>query len=660
MMDIQIRRARAMDALLLTSILMGAKKYRTDIEGYMGEGIKELITREYIEKHIVFVAEKQTTIIGYCVLRKVEEDYEKNQLLIKAGYWLDDLFIRPAYVGLGIEGMFIDQMRAYCRENKINVFNVLSQAKNSIFYTKLGGTLTEEVYSSEQHKKWAFIQFKEDQKEVKVEIEQESLVEAPILENTKIKNRYVQFANATLEQRFFELDQDACEDELYDEGVLYDEDELYNEEILDERDIVRDKEILDGEDIVCDKGILNGGDIIYDKEALDGEDIVYDKETLDGGDIIYDKETLDGKDMIYDKETLDEGDIVCDKGILDEGDIIYDKEAVDEQDTVCDKEILDREDRIYDKGIIDRDNVVYHKEIVYNEDALDDENKLPAKAQIVSENMIQMEEQLSSEKELEDKPISRISYEEFVKANVPIGYKFECEEMRLQKEFGQAVNYEQVIQSIGDDGRIAESALAYNFGDEAAMDYMKQLAQKQIEVDDKALYIPWGEERVRDRKRAKTLLRELNNTDPDDRRLTHTILEKLFGRIGDFIHIEPQFKCSYGYNIEVGENFYAGYNCIILDEGKVRIGDHCVISPQVGIYTLGYPLDAKKRFAGYEYAKDVTIGNCVWIGGGSIINPGVTIGDNVVISPGSVIHFDIPDNVLVAGNPARIIKVIGA
>ena len=567
-MDIQIRRARAMDALLLTSILMGAKKYRTDIEGYMGQGIKEIITREYIEKHIVFVAEKQTTIIGYCALRKVEEDYEKNQLLIKAGYWLDDLFIRPAYVGLGIEGMFINQMRTYCRENKINVFNVLSQAKNSILYTKLGGTLTEEVYSSEQHKKWAFIQFKEDQKEVKVEIEQEALVEAPILENTKIKNRYVQFANATLEQRFFELDQDACEDELYDEGVLY-------------------------------------------EEALYGEEALYDE------------------DELYNEETLDERDIV------------YDKEALDEQDAVC-------------------DNVVYHKEIVYNEDALDDENKLPAKAQIVSENMIQMEEQLSSEKELEDKPISRISYEEFVKANVPIGYKFECEEMRLQKEFGQAVNYEQVIQSIGDDGRIAESALAYNFGDEAAMDYMKQLAQKQIEVDDKALYIPWGEERVRDRKRAKTLLRELNNTDPDDRRLTHTILEKLFGRIGDFIHIEPQFRCSYGYNIEVGENFYASYNCVILDEGKVRIGDHCVISPQVGIYTLGYPLEAKKRFAGYEYAKDVIIGNCVWIGGGSIINPGVTIGDNVVISPGSVIHFDIPDNVLVAGNPARIIKVIGA
>ena len=171
-------------------------------------------------------------------------------------------------------------------------------------------------------------------------------------------------------------------------------------------------------------------------------------------------------------------------------------------------------------------------------------------------------------------------------------------------------------------------------------------------------YIAWGDEFVDDKRRARRLLREFNNTDVEDKKSTMKILKELFGSTGEYIHIEPQFKCDYGYNIHIGDNFYASYDCVILDSSEVRIGDNCILSPQVGIYTSTYPLNAEKRMIGYEYAKPVTIGNNVWIGGGSIINPGVTIGDNVVVVPGSVVLGDVPDNVLVGGNPAKVIKEI--
>ena len=179
------------------------------------------------------------------------------------------------------------------------------------------------------------------------------------------------------------------------------------------------------------------------------------------------------------------------------------------------------------------------------------------------------------------------------------------------------------------------------------------------EKDQNELYIAWGEEVVNARKRARKLLQEFNHADPEDRQLTYSILKKLLGEVGEYVHIEPNFKCSYGKNIKIGDNFYAGYNCVILDQAEVRIGCNCIISSQVGIYTLAYPLDYEKRIAGYEYAKPITIGDNVWIGGGSIINPGVIIGDNVVIATGSVITGNIPSNVMVEGNPARIIKQFG-
>lgn len=120
--------------------------------------------------------------------------------------------------------------------------------------------------------------------------------------------------------------------------------------------------------------------------------------------------------------------------------------------------------------------------------------------------------------------------------------------------------------------------------------------------------------------------------------------------------MEPNIRFDYGYNTYVGENFYANFDCTILDVCEVRIGDNCMLAPGVHIYTATHPIDPVERNSGQEFGKPVTIGNNVWIGGGAIINPGVTIGDDVVIASGAVVTKDVPDRVVVGGNPAKIIK----
>lgn len=183
----------------------------------------------------------------------------------------------------------------------------------------------------------------------------------------------------------------------------------------------------------------------------------------------------------------------------------------------------------------------------------------------------------------------------------------------------------------------------------------KSEKQKMLEGKE---YIAWGDEMSEDRKNARRLIRAFNLADPEDEKQKKIILKELLGKSGEYIHIEPDFKCEYGYNILVGDNLYIGYNCVILDQAKVTIGDNCIISPQVGIYTLAYPVNMERRLAGYEYARPVTIGNNVWIGAGSIIKPGTTIGEGSVIEPGSVVDSDIRDHVIAGGNPAKVIKEI--
>ena len=136
------------------------------------------------------------------------------------------------------------------------------------------------------------------------------------------------------------------------------------------------------------------------------------------------------------------------------------------------------------------------------------------------------------------------------------------------------------------------------------------------------------------------------------------ILKELFGRTGEDFWVEAPFHCDYGYRIEVGEHFYANYNLTILDTGRVRIGDNCMIAPNVSIFTAGHPIHPQARSSGYEYGLDITIGCNVWIGGGAILLPGVTVGNNVVIAAGSVVGRDLPDNVVAAGNPCRLVRTI--
>ncbi len=136
------------------------------------------------------------------------------------------------------------------------------------------------------------------------------------------------------------------------------------------------------------------------------------------------------------------------------------------------------------------------------------------------------------------------------------------------------------------------------------------------------------------------------------------IIKKLLGKTCDNYTILAPFWCDYGYNIEIGDNFFANHNCVILDGAKVKFGDNVFIAPNCGFYTAGHPVDSARRNAGLEYAYPITVGNNVWIGGGVQVMPGVTIGSNVVIGGGSVVTHDIPDNVIAVGNPCRVLREI--
>lgn len=167
-------------------------------------------------------------------------------------------------------------------------------------------------------------------------------------------------------------------------------------------------------------------------------------------------------------------------------------------------------------------------------------------------------------------------------------------------------------------------------------------------------------EMARHRFRIQDAMCAYNRLKPSQVKKRRDFLAKIFGRIGRKCNILPPFRCDYGFRIEVGENFFANYNFIVLDGNYVRIGDNVWIAPNVGIYAAGHPLDVNDRIAGWEYAFPVTIGNNVWIGGSVSIIGGVTIGDNAVVAAGSVVIRDVPANTLVAGNPARVVRKITA
>ena len=143
-----------------------------------------------------------------------------------------------------------------------------------------------------------------------------------------------------------------------------------------------------------------------------------------------------------------------------------------------------------------------------------------------------------------------------------------------------------------------------------------------------------------------------------DRDRAEELMRALLGKAGKDAWINAPFHCDYGYNIEVGDNFFANYNLTILDVAKVVIGNNVQIAPNVSIYTAGHPIHPDSRNSGYEYGIPVAIGDNVWIGGDVVILPGVTIGSNSVIGAGSVVSKDVPEWVAAAGNPCRVIRAV--
>lgn len=170
------------------------------------------------------------------------------------------------------------------------------------------------------------------------------------------------------------------------------------------------------------------------------------------------------------------------------------------------------------------------------------------------------------------------------------------------------------------------------------------------------LYNPLDPELVELRHRARQLTQTLNLSADEAKEKKLEILAKLFGAVGANPWIEPPFFCDYGSNITLGSNVFFNFQCVVLDVAAVQIGDYAMFGPAVQIYTATHPLDAGERRRGLEYAKPVTIGSDVWIGGGTVICPGVTIGSRSVIGAGSVVTRSIPANVVAAGNPCRVLR----
>lgn len=176
----------------------------------------------------------------------------------------------------------------------------------------------------------------------------------------------------------------------------------------------------------------------------------------------------------------------------------------------------------------------------------------------------------------------------------------------------------------------------------------KMLASELYRASDDAL--------VSERLAARRLCREFNALPEEQLEERRAVLMKLLGRSHPDTFIESEFSCDYGHNIYLGANFYANFDLIILDVCAVTIGKNRMVGPRVSMFTAGHPLDAGERVSGLDFGSPITIGDNVWIGGNAVINPGVKIGDNVVISSGAVVTRAFPNNVLIAGVPAKVIR----
>jgi acetyltransferase-like isoleucine patch superfamily enzyme len=168
----------------------------------------------------------------------------------------------------------------------------------------------------------------------------------------------------------------------------------------------------------------------------------------------------------------------------------------------------------------------------------------------------------------------------------------------------------------------------------------------------------YNHELAEERTRCKDLCHAYNQLLPSNIETQQEIIKTLFGKTKERFTITAPFWCDYGYNIEIGKNFYTNHNCVVLDAAKVIFRDDVFVGPGCGFYTAGHPLDAKRRNLGLEYARPIVVGSNVWIGGGVVVMPGVTIGDDAVIGAGSVVTKDIPKGVIAVGNPCRVLRKI--
>ena len=172
----------------------------------------------------------------------------------------------------------------------------------------------------------------------------------------------------------------------------------------------------------------------------------------------------------------------------------------------------------------------------------------------------------------------------------------------------------------------------------------KMLAGELYNSEDSAL--------TAERLHAAALLHKYNST-PDHPATHQPLLREILASCGEHSAIRPPFFCDYGYNIHLGSGVFLNFNCVLLDVNTIEIGDRTQIGPAVQIYTADHPRDPKARRTNLECSKPVRIGRNVWIGGGSIILPGITIDDNAIIGAGSVVTHDVPTGITVIGNPAR-------
>jgi maltose O-acetyltransferase len=173
------------------------------------------------------------------------------------------------------------------------------------------------------------------------------------------------------------------------------------------------------------------------------------------------------------------------------------------------------------------------------------------------------------------------------------------------------------------------------------------------------LYDPLDKQLSDERMQTRLLIKELNDTREDQTEERTQILKKLIPHAGTGLWLQPPFYCDYGSNMVVGEKVFFNFNCVVLDVMQVTIGSRTLFGPNVQIYTATHPTDHKERASGVEFAKPITIGEDVWVGGSAIICPGVRIGDRTIIGAGSVVTRDIPSDTFAAGNPCKVIRTLG-